>query len=164
MRCKLNRHSLQYLAFIWPVFTQQWSFPPTLLPWNVRFALLLVPGKYSYALGQQPSWCIPPYFQQIVCASSLCMYEDLSETERGLCMWQCRSGINDTDISRGCLDVKFSSKPNITSDRDLKKTTSQGCLAVESNSKQHITSELDYWQFIQMLGCSSRCFQQESAT
>ena len=39
-----------------------WSFPPILSPWNARFSLLLavVPGKYSYVLGQQPSWCIPP--------------------------------------------------------------------------------------------------------
>ena len=156
MRCKINRHSLQYLAFIWPVVTQQWSFPPILSPWNARFSLL-VPGKYSYALRQQPSWCVPPYFQQIVYASPLRTCEDLSETERGPFMWQCRSGINDTDNSRGCLDVKFSSKPHITSDVD--KKTSQGCLAVESNNKQHITSKLDYWPFIEMLvGC---CFQQD---
>ena len=128
MRCNINRHSLQYLDFIWPVVTQQWSFPPILSPWNARFSLLLVPGKYSYALRQQPSWCVPPYFQQIVYASPLRTCEDLSETERGPFMWQCRSGINDTDNSRGCLDVKFSSKPHITSDVDKKNFTGMlGC-------------------------------------
>ena len=39
--------------------------------------VLLVPGKYSYVLGQQPSW---PYFQQIAYASPLRMRKDLSES------------------------------------------------------------------------------------
>ena len=43
---------------------------------------VLVPGKYSYTLSQQPSLSVPPYFLQIAYASLLCMHEDLSE--RGL--------------------------------------------------------------------------------
>ena len=62
---KLNdRRFAEFLAFIRPVvqwiFTRQWSFVPILSPWNARFSLLLVLGKYSYALGQQPSWRVPP--------------------------------------------------------------------------------------------------------
>ena len=61
---KLNdRCFMGFLTFIWPVvqwITWQWSFAPILLPWNVRFSLLLVLGKYSYVLGQQPSWHVPP--------------------------------------------------------------------------------------------------------
>ena len=35
-------------------------FSPILSPWNARFSILLVLGKYSSALGQQPSWHVPP--------------------------------------------------------------------------------------------------------
>ena len=38
-----DTHSAEFLAFIQPVVIQQWSFPPILSPWNVRFSLLLVP-------------------------------------------------------------------------------------------------------------------------
>ena len=83
---KLNdRRFAGFLAFIWPVvqwITRQWSFVPNLSPWNARFSLLLVLGKYSYALRQQPSWRVPPYFRQISHASLLCMLKNLSE--RGL--------------------------------------------------------------------------------
>ena len=83
---KLNdRRFAGFLAFIRPVvqwITRQWSSEPILSPWNARFSLLLVLGKYSYALGQQPSWCVPPYIRQIVHASPLRMRENLNE--RGL--------------------------------------------------------------------------------
>ena len=83
---KLNdRRSVEFLAFIRPVvqwITWQWSFGLILLPWNAWFSLLLVLGKYSYMLGQQPSWHVPPYFWQISHASPLHMPENLSE--RGL--------------------------------------------------------------------------------
>ena len=59
-----------------------YSTSGALLPWNVMLLLLLVLGKCSYALGQQPSWCVTPYFWQISHASPLCMREYLSE--RGL--------------------------------------------------------------------------------
>ena len=72
---KLNdRHFAGFLAFIWPVvqwITQQWPFAPILSPWNARFSLVL--GRYSYALGQQPSWHVPPCFQQISHTSPLHM-------------------------------------------------------------------------------------------
>ena len=80
---KLNdRHFVGFLAFIWPVvqwITWQWSLAPILSPWNARFSLLLVLGKYSYAISQQPSWHVPPYFRQISHASPLLMCENLSE-------------------------------------------------------------------------------------
>ena len=47
-----------------------------------KVSLLLVPGKYSYALGQLPADVFPPYFRQISHASPLRMRENLSE--RGL--------------------------------------------------------------------------------
>ena len=50
-------------------------------PWNARFSILLVPGKYSYALGQQPSWRVPPYFPQVAYASPLRMREDWSQRQ-----------------------------------------------------------------------------------
>ena len=81
---KLNdRRFAGFLTFIRPVvqwITQQWSFAPVLSPWNVRFSLVL--GKYSYALGQQPSWHVPSCFRQISYASPLHMCKNLSE--RGL--------------------------------------------------------------------------------
>ena len=53
---KLNdRRSAGFLAFIRPLvqwIIQQLSFASILSPWNARFSLLLVLGKYSYALGQ----------------------------------------------------------------------------------------------------------------
>ena len=55
---------------------------PELCDGEMRFLLLLVPGKYSYVLGQQPSCCVPPHFQQIAYSSQLSMCKDLSE--RGL--------------------------------------------------------------------------------
>ena len=80
---KLNdRRFAGFLAFIRPVvqwITRQGSFAPILSPWNARFSLLLVLGKYSYALGQQPSWRVPPYFRQFSLASPLRMRENLSE-------------------------------------------------------------------------------------
>ena len=86
---KLNdRRSAGFLAFIRPVV--QWSFAPNLSPWNARFSLLLVLGKYSYATGQQPSWRVPPYFRQISHASPLLMRENLSE--RGLISALSRPG------------------------------------------------------------------------
>ena len=48
--------------------------------WNARFLLLVVLGKYSYSLGQQPSWRVPPYFRQIAYTSPLRVREDLSES------------------------------------------------------------------------------------
>ena len=59
-----------------------YSTSGALSPWNVMFLLLLVLGKYSYALGQQPSWCVTPYFRQISHASPLRMPKNLSK--RGL--------------------------------------------------------------------------------
>ena len=55
----MDRRSVKFMAFIRPVvqwITRQRSFASILSPWNTRFSPLLVPGKYSYALGQQPSW------------------------------------------------------------------------------------------------------------
>ena len=79
---KLNdRRFAGFLAFIRPVhhwITQQWSFAPILSPWNARFSLLLVLGKYNYAIGQQPSWRVPPYFRQISPASPLRMRENIN--------------------------------------------------------------------------------------
>ena len=80
---KLNdRRSVEFLAFIRPVvqwITWQWSFALILSPWNARLSLLLVLGKYSYTLGQQLSWHVPPYFWQISHASPLHMPENRSE-------------------------------------------------------------------------------------
>ena len=76
-----DRCSVEFLAFIWPEvqwITWQSFFPPILLPGNARFSRLLVSGKYSCALSQQPTWRLPPYLRQITCASPLHMYKDLS--------------------------------------------------------------------------------------
>ena len=76
-----DRHSAEFLACIQPVvqwITRQWSFPAMLSPWNARFSLLVVLGKYSYVHGQQPSRRVPPYFRQIEYARPLRMREDLS--------------------------------------------------------------------------------------
>ena len=73
------------LAFIRPEvqsITRQWSYAPILSPSNARFSLLLVLGKYSYTLGQQPSWRVPLYLRLISHASPLRMREKLSD--RGL--------------------------------------------------------------------------------
>ena len=75
--------------------TRQWSFVPTLSPWNARFSLLLVLGKYSYAFSLQPSWRVPHYFRQTSHASPLNMRENLSE--RGLLIWQHSSSMCLTD-------------------------------------------------------------------
>ena len=78
----MDRQSVEFLAFIQPVVIQQWSFLPILSLWNAKFSLLLVPGKYSYAFSQQPSWKVPPCCRQIAYVSPLRMHGELSE--RGL--------------------------------------------------------------------------------
>ena len=47
--------------------------------WNARFLLLIVLGKYSYSLGQQPSWRVPLLpANRVRVRQSAC--EDLSES------------------------------------------------------------------------------------
>ena len=60
-----NKRPAEFLAFIRPV--EHWSFPSILLSGNASFSLRLILWKYSYALGQQPS------FRQIAYASPLRM-------------------------------------------------------------------------------------------
>ena len=65
---KLNdRCFAGFLAFIQPVvqwITRQWSFALILSPWNARFSLLLVLGKYSYEWMNE--WMNKLYFTRVV--------------------------------------------------------------------------------------------------
>ena len=114
---KLNDQcSVWFLAFIRPVvqwITRQWIFAPILSPWNARFSLLLVLGKY-YAFGQQPSWRVPPYFRQISHTSPLCMRKNLSE----MVYWYCRRRRQQHKALKMFKGHNRDTAPRLTKQRD----------------------------------------------